>query len=107
MGLQKQRSNSITSVERDIISREELAKSTEVTTEAAGKYKLLVYNKVAGDKELRLNNVERERTPHAQEIKSQLDSHSPEDLQKTELGTDNRAESKESKAIPVTGRGGL
>jgi hypothetical protein len=35
--------------------------------------------------ELRLNNVERERTPRAQEIKSQLDSHSPEHLQKTDL----------------------
>jgi hypothetical protein len=63
----------ITSAERDVISCEELAESTKVTTE------------VAGDKELRLNNVERQPTPQAQEIKSQLDSHSLEHLQKTEL----------------------
>jgi hypothetical protein len=51
----------ITSAERDAISCEELAESTNVTTE------------VAGDKKLRLNNVERLQTPQAQEIKSQLD----------------------------------
>jgi hypothetical protein len=45
----------------------------------------LVCNVVAGDKELRLNNVERQRTPQAQEIKSQLGSHNPEDLQKTDM----------------------
>jgi hypothetical protein len=56
----KKNSTSIISAERDKISCEELAKSTNVTTE------------VAGDKELRLNNVERERTTHAQVTNSQL-----------------------------------
>jgi hypothetical protein len=49
----KKNSTGINSAERDIISCEELAESTNVTTE------------VASDKQLRLNNVEREQTSQA------------------------------------------
>jgi antitoxin component of MazEF toxin-antitoxin module len=49
----------------------EVAESTNVTTE------------VSGDKELRLSKVGKRPTPQAQEIKSQLGSSSPEDLQNT------------------------
>jgi hypothetical protein len=65
---------SITSAERDIISGEELAKSTE----EADKYEPLVYNEVADDKALRLNKVEREQMPQAQVINSQLETYNPE-----------------------------
>jgi hypothetical protein len=65
--------NQLIKTRAEVISCEELAESTNVTTE------------VAGGKELRLNKVEGRLTPQAQEIKSQPDSHSPEDLQKTEL----------------------
>jgi hypothetical protein len=52
---------------------------------SACKYDSWVCNEVAGDKELRLNNVEIERTPLAQVIKFQLNSHNSKALQKTEV----------------------